>query len=78
MPEMESRASTSSSSKVLMEELVGVEVVSASTSTTAALVLKDLLSSIIFGLQLVVREHFVGFTNVVKLLFRFLFVFCKK
>jgi len=71
---MKIAASTTASTllvEMLSEELVGVCVVS---TTSSSLVLEYFLSSIILSFQLLVTENLVRLCNVVEFLLCFLFI----
>jgi hypothetical protein len=55
--------------KVLPEKLVGVCV-----GTPTTLVFKDGFSSVILGPELLITQHFIGFTDILEFLFGFFFV----
>jgi hypothetical protein len=70
------KLSTTALTKVLMEKLMGIEMMAAS-SATSSLVFKHWLASVVFCFELVVRQNFVGFPNVMEFLFRLLLVICE-
>ena len=63
-----------SATKMLLEEHVRVHVVTSSPASAAALILKHLLSPVVLRTQLLVRQHLVRLGDVLKHLFRLLFV----
>lgn len=75
MPKVKSLTTTTAITKVLMKELMGIEMMSlAATATT--LILKDGFASVVFGLEFVVRQYLVRFPNVMEFLFCLFFVVC--